>query len=188
MQDERIIQLYGQRDEQAIQATREKYGGFCFRIAFNLLSVREDAEECVNDVYFSAWRQIPPLLPVSLRAFLGRVTRNLAISRYRASTSQKRGRGIEQLLSELEECLPDGNSLDSQVDSRALSRLIAQWLDTLSACDRMLFVRRYWYGDSLTEISHETGSSPRELSQRTFRLRKKLKQELAKEGYSLETR
>ena len=117
MEDERIIQLYNQRDEGAVQATREKYGGLCFRIALNLLSVREDAEECVNDVYFAAWRQIPPLLPASLGAFLGRVTRNLAISRYRASTAQKRDRGVGLLLSELEECLPDGNSLDAQVDS-----------------------------------------------------------------------
>ncbi|RKJ41718.1 sigma-70 family RNA polymerase sigma factor [Acutalibacter sp. 1XD8-33] len=184
MEDERIIQLYNQRDEGAVQATREKYGGLCFRIALNLLSVREDAEECVNDVYFAAWRQIPPLLPASLGAFLGRVTRNLAISRYRASTAQKRDRGVGLLLSELEECLPDGNSLDAQVDSRALSRLVSRWLDTLSPEDRTLFVRRYWYGDSLPEISRQTGTAPEALSQRTFRLRKKLKQQLTKEGYS----
>lgn len=185
MEDSRIIELFQRRDEQAIAETRRKYGGYCHQIAFNLLSVREDAEECVSDALFAAWRQIPPVFPQSLRAFLGRITRNLSISRYRAGAAKKRSSGMEDLLLELEDCLPDGNDLESQVDTRALAGLISRWLDTLTPRDRELFVRRYWYGDSLVDISAAMEETPQELAQRTFRLRKMLKRLLEKEGYSL---
>lgn len=184
VEDKRIIELFRRRDERAIVETRRKYGGYCHSIAYNLLSVREDAEECVSDALFAAWRQIPPAFPRSLRAFLGRITRNLSISRYRAGAAKKRFSGIEDLLTELEDCLPDSNGLESQVDSRALAGLISQWLDTLTPQDRELFVRRYWYGDSLGDIAAAMEETPQELAQRTFRLRKLLKHLLEKEGYS----
>lgn len=189
MEDKRIIELFRRRDEQAIAEARNKYGGYCHKIAYNLLSVHEDAEECVSDALFAAWRQIPPVFPKSLRTFLGRITRNLSISRYRASAAKKRspnmGPGMEQLLTELEDCLPDGNDLDAQVDSQALAALISRWVDGLTPRDRELFVRRYWYGDSLGEIARAMEETPRELAQRTFRLRKMLKNLLEKEGYSI---
>ena len=185
MEDKRIIELFQRRDEQAIAETRRKYGGYCHKIAYNLLSVQEDAEECVSDALFAAWRQIPPVLPQSLRSFLGRITRNLSISRYRAGTAKKRASGIEALLSELEDCLPDGNDLDTQVDSRALAGLISRWVDGLTARDQELFIRRYWYGDSLQEIAAAMEETPQELAQRTFRLRKMLKYRLEEEGYSI---
>lgn len=185
MDDRHIINLFRRRDELAIDETRRKYGPYCNKIALNLLGSPEDAEECVSDALFAAWRQIPPLIPRSLRAFLGRVTRNLSVSKYRSGKAQKRSCGMEELLSELSDCLPDGNSLDDQVDSRALTVVIAGWLDTLAPLDRELFVRRYWFCDSLGDIAAEMGETPQQLAQRTFQLRKSLKQRLEKEGYTI---
>lgn len=185
MDDTRIIDLYRRRDELAIDETRRKYGPYCSRIAMNLLGSPEDAEECVSDALFAAWRQIPPLIPQSLRTFLGRVTRNLCVSRYRAQRAKKRCRGMEELLSELSDCLPDGSSLEEQVDSRALSGAISLWLDGLVPRDRELFVRRYWFGDSLTEIAVRMEDTPQQLAQQTYRLRRSLKQCLEKEGYTV---
>ncbi len=185
VEDKGIVELFSRRDERGIQEARRKYGGFCFKIAINLLGVKEDAEECVSDALYAAWRQIPPAVPRSMRAFLGRITRNLSISRYRTATAQKRGGGMEELLCELEECLPDRKGLDDQVDSRALTELISRWLDSLTTGDRELFVRRYWYGDSLQDMAGDLEQSPRELAQRTFWMRKKLKQVLEREGYTV---
>lgn len=185
MDDMHIITLYRRRDEQAIAETRRKYGPYCHKIAMNLLGSREDAEECVSDALYAAWRQIPPLIPQSLRAFLGRVTRNLSVSRYRSYTAQKRSCGMEELLSELSDCLPDGSSLEDRVDSRALAGIITRWLDELPPRDRELFVRRYWFCDSLSDIAVRMEETPAALSQRAFQLRKQLKQRLEKEGYTI---
>ncbi len=185
MDDMRIIELYKRRDELAISETRRKYGPYCNKIALNLLGSREDAEECVSDALFAAWRQIPPLIPRSLRAFLGRVTRNLSVSRYRSGTASKRSCGMEDMLSELADCLPDGSSLEDQVDARALTNIITRWLDSLAARDRELFVRRYWFCDSLSDIAAEMEETPAMLAQRTFGLRKSLKNRLEKEGYTI---
>ena len=184
MEDSKIIELFWQRDEQAIAETENKYGGFCHHIAMRLLDVREDAEECVQDTFLAAWRQIPPTLPGSLKAFLGRVTRNLAISRYRSSTAQKRCSGVEAMLSELEECLPDrGDGPEARADSKELSYTISRWLCELGDADRQLFLRRYWYGDTIKELAIAMDAEHRDLSNRTYRLRKKLKAYLEKEGY-----
>lgn len=185
MDDRHIIDLFRRRDELAISETRRKYGPYCNKIALNLLGSPEDAEECVSDALFAAWRQIPPLIPRSLRAFLGRVARNLSVSKYRSRNARKRSCGMDELLSELSDCLPDGNSLDDQVDSRALTGIITGWLDTLDPRDRELFVRRYWFCDSLGDIAAEMEEVPGQLAQRTFQLRRSLKQRLEKEGYSI---
>lgn len=185
MDDMHIISLFRRRDELAITETRRKYGPYCQKIAMNLLGSREDAEECVSDALYAAWRQIPPLMPRSLRIFLGRVTRNLSVSRYRADRARKRSCGMDELLSELSDCLPDGCSVEEEADSRALSVTISGWLDTLSPGDRELFVRRYWFCDSLMDIAARMEETPRQLAQRTYRLRKLLKQCLEKEGYTI---
>ena len=185
MEDTRIIDLYNRRDELAITETRRKYGPYCNKIAMNLLGSTEDAEECVSDALFAAWRQIPPLIPRSLRAFLGRVTRNLCVSRYRSVKAQKRSCGMAQLLSELSDCLPDGDTLEDQVDSRALTAVITRWLDELPPRDRELFVRRYWFCDSLSDIAAHMEEPPQALSQRAYQLRKSLKNRLEKEGYTI---
>lgn len=182
MEDAGIIELYNRRDEAAILETERKYGAYCARVAMNLLGVREDAEECVNDAMHAAWMAIPPESPRSLKTFVGRITRNLCVSRWRRDHAKKRFDGVEVLLSELDDCVPDGVSLDDIVESRRLAGAISAWLDTLGAEDSALFVRRYWHGESVAELARECGCAPRQLTQRMLRLRKKLKAHLEAEG------
>lgn len=183
MEDRAIIQLYFDRDERAIACTQEKYGALCLRIAGNIVSCREDAEECVSDTYHTAWRKMPPTWPECLRAFLTRITRNLAISRVRSEQAQKRGGG--QLLMELTDCIPDTNTPEQQAELHALSDAISRWLDTLAPDDRALFIRRYYFADDLKTLGRLTGQTERQLAQRMLRLRRKLKQALQQEGIAV---
>ncbi len=181
MTDEQIIQLYFDRDQAAIAETDRKYGAYCHSIAANLLG-REDSEECVNDTYHTAWTRIPPEIPQSLKAFLGRIVRNLSISRFRHLHAQKRSSGADVLLSELEDCLPSSQTVESVADSRELSRLISSWLGTLSGDDRALFVLRYWHGTAVQDLAQKCGCTPNALSLRIRRLRKNLKHYLEAKG------
>lgn len=185
MDDELIIELYFQRDEVAITETDRKYGAFCNRIAMNILSLREDAEECVNDTWHAAWRQMPPVCPNSLRAFLGRITRNLSVSRFRRDRAQKRYSGMKQMLSELDDCVPSPDAVEHIIEAEQLSELISDWLDALSADDCALFVRRYWHGDAVNALAKECGVTQNQMAQRMFRLRKSLKAALEAEGVAL---
>lgn len=185
MDDERIIGLYFQRNEMAIAETERKYGAFCHHIALNILSIREDAQECVNDTYHAAWTQMPPVFPHSLKAFLGRITRNLSISRYRANHAKKRYHGMEVLLSELEDCIPSNEPVELVIEHMELSRIISDWLDSLPSEDSLLFVRRYWYGDSIRHLAARSGCTPAQMSQRMLRLRKNLKNVLESEGVAI---
>ena len=185
MEDKHIIDLYFQRNETAIAETATKYGTFCHKIALNILSVREDAEECVNDTYHSVWNQIPPTNPNSFRAFLGRITRNLSISRFRAIRAKKRYQGIELMLSELEECIPASANVEQVVEAQELSALISDWLHALKEQEAMLFVRRYWYGDSVQELAKKSGTTAAKMAQIMLRLRKSLKAYLEQKGVTL---
>lgn len=182
MEDSQIIALYWDRDQRAIEETARKYGGVCHRIAMNILSRHEDAEECVNDTYHAAWNQIPPEQPPRLLAYLGRIVRNISISRFRANQAQKRCQGMEILLSELENCLPAAETVDAAMERKLLGGIISRWLDSLEKTDRVLFVRRYWYGDSVQSLARETGCSPNQMAQRMLRLRRGLKAALEQEG------
>ena len=184
MTDEQIIRLYFDRDQAAIAETDRKYGSYCYSIASNLLG-REDSEECVNDTYHAAWTHIPPEVPQSLKAFLGRIVRNLSISRFRRSHAQKRSSGTDVLLSELEDCLPTPQTVETEADSRELSRLISSWLATLSGDDRALFVLRYWHGSAVQDLAENCGCTPNAVSLRIRRLRKNLKYYLEAKGVSL---
>jgi RNA polymerase sigma-70 factor (ECF subfamily) len=185
MEDESIVQLYWQRDEAAISETGIKYGKFCQRISMNILSVREDAEECVNDTYQSVWNAVPTDRPRSLTAYLGRIIRNLSINRWNRNHAQKRHDGMEILLSELEGCIPSNESLERSIEDRELSELVTKWLKGLPAADRALFVRRYWHGDALGPLAAESGVSPQKLAQKMLRLRGSLKALLEREGVAL---
>ncbi len=185
MEDKSIIDLYFERSEQAITETDKKYGTFCRCIAMNILSIREDADECVNDTYLAVWNSIPPGNPDSLRAFLGRITRNLSVSRYRAHRSQKRYSGMNAIFDELSECIPSANGTEQIIDSIQLSALLNRWLDSLSDDDCALFIRRYWFGESVEQLARARRSSSNSTSQKLSRLRKKLRQLLRSEGISL---
>ena len=184
MTDEQIIQLYFDRDQRAITETDRKYGSYCYSIAANLLG-REDSEECVNDTYHAAWTHIPPEIPQSLKTFLGRIVRNLSISRFRRTHARKRSSGTDVLLSELEDCLPDAHTVEAEADSRELSRLISSWLASLSGDDRALFVLRYWHGTAVQNLAKQCGCTPNALSLRIRRLRKSLKHYLEAKGVDL---
>ena len=185
MEDHRIIELYWQRKESAITETAKKYGGFCHRIALNILSVQEDAEECVNDSYHSVWNRIPPTRPESFKAFLGRIVRNLSISRYRKNRAQKRYSGMELLLSELEDCIPAAEQVETVIERAQLSTLISDWLESLSSEERTLFIRRYWFGEELQQLAREFRLTPNALAGRMLKLRKALRHQLEEEGIAL---
>ena len=185
MEDRQIVALYHAREERAIRESEKKYGAYCRRIARNILTLPEDAEECVSDTWLAAWNAMPPQLPQVLSAFFGRIVRNLSISRYRASRAQKRYSGLETLLSELEDCLPSPDTMERQLERLELSRLIGGWLERLSSDDRALFLGRYWYGEPVKNLARRAGLSPNTVSQRLGRLRSKLKQVLEAEGVEL---
>ena len=182
MEDREIVALYHARDEGAISETAAKYGAFCLRIALNLLGIREDADECVNDTYLAAWRRMPPELPASLRAFLGRITRNLSISRDRQTRARKRYAGMEALLSELDDCVPSPATVEQTLDAMELTRHIEAWLGALPERERRLFLRRYWYGEALSELAAQEGERPARLAQLMLRLRRSLRAHLEAEG------
>ncbi len=185
MEDQSIIELFFRRSEQAISETEVKYGGYCGAIASNILAQPEDSEECLNDTWLAAWNDIPPSRPNCLRAYLGRLTRNLAITRYRYSHAARRRSGMDLLLSELEDCLPAPGGVEQVLEQSELSRILQDWLDGLPAEDRKLFVRRYWYGVSVKTLAGEAGTKENLMAQRLLRLRKKLKRKLEQEGESL---
>lgn len=185
MEDLQIIELYWRRDEQAITETDGKYGPFCHRLAMNILRSFQDSEECVSDTYQKTWETIPPQKPDSLRAYLGRIVRNLSISRYRALHAQKRYSGLEVLLSELEDCVPTPDNVQRTVEAGELSGLIAAWLETWGEEDRALFLRRYWNGESVKELARAVGVSPNAMTKRLLRLRESLRVYLEREGVAV---
>ena len=151
MEDERIVALYWQRDEAAIRETEEKYGRYLMRIARNILSDEEDSRESVNDTYWRAWQTMPPHRPAVLGAYLGKITRGLAIDRYREKNREKRrGSQYALSLSELEECVSGGGA-EEQMDLQLLAEAIGAYLRTLPPRNRSIFLRRYYAMDSLKE-------------------------------------
>ena len=185
MEDVAIIELYWARNEDALTQTDLKYGPMCRSLAFNILSDRQDSEECVNDTWHRAWDTMPPQRPTSLRAYLGRIVRNLSISRLRQRAAQKRGGGANMLLSELEDCLPSPASVEQQLDAGELAASISHWLRTLDTDDRVLFVRRYWYGDPVHMLADRWGFEPNRMAKRMLKLRRSLKLWLEQEGFAV---
>ncbi len=185
MEDLQIIDLYWQRDERAIRETDGKYGALCHRIAMNILSSYQDSEECVSDTYGRCWDTMPPQRPFSLRSYVGRIVRNLSISRYRANHAQKRFAGAEVLLSELADCVPTPDNVQRTVEAGELGELISAWLDTLEREERALFLRRYWSGESVAELAGEAGLRPNALTKRLLRLREQLRRYLEERGVTV---
>ena len=180
-----IVDLYWDRDENAITQTDIKYGAFCRGLAKNILSLMEDAEECVNDTYHKAWMSMPSERPAKLKAWLGRVVRNTALDQWRKNHAQRRYGGMDVMLSELEDCLPDPKTVEQEMEAAELGENISRWLRTLSREDRALFVLRYWKGESVSDLAKKWRTTPSKLSQKMYRLRQSLKSELEKEGVYL---
>lgn len=182
MDDSRIVELYWARSEDAIAQTEQKYGKYCFRIAHNILANREDAEESVNDTYLKTWNSLPPQRPAALAAFLGRLTRNLSISRWRARTAAKRGGGeITLALEELDECIAAKQTAESEFLYHETVHAVQQFLDALPETQRDVFLRRYFFLDSVASIGKDFGFSQSKVKSMLFHTRKKLRAQLQKE-------
>lgn len=183
LDDLQIVDLYWRRDPDAISQSLQKYGAYCFRVAKNILSSREDAEECVNDTWMRAWNSMPENRPAYLGSFLGTITRRLACSRLRRDTAQKRGGGqIPLVLEELEQCLPAVPGADRAVEARELERAINSFLHTLPARECSIFLRRYWYAESIEGIARRYDIRQNTVKSSLYRSRQKLKNYLEKEG------
>lgn len=186
MKDHEIIDLYWERNEKAITATADKYGNYCYSISYNILYNNEDAEECVNDTYLGAWKSMPPQRPELLSAYLGKITRNLSLNRFRYYTAEKRGRGqTELVLSELEDCLPAETSVEQIVEEKVLVNSINRFLYEQPEQKRNIFIRRYWYLYSIRDIAESYGMSEINIATLLFRMRNELKTHLEKEGIAL---
>lgn len=186
MDDGRIVQLYWDRDERAIPATADKYGSYCASIARNILGSREDAEECVNDTYLRAWSAMPPHRPGVLSAFLGKLTRNLSLNRYKYNTADRRGGGeAPAVLDEIGELVSDTDTVEGEIDRRELVQAIDAFLGGLPADKRRIFVCRYWYFDSVSHIASRFGMTENRVSVTLHRLRRKLRDHLLEGGFDL---
>ena len=173
MEDEAMVALLWRRSPQAIEELDKKYGRLCRKLANNIVNSREDAEECVNDAYLGVWNAIPPARPHPLRAYLVKVVRNVAWKVCERRQAAKRS-GCTVALEELEGCLTDGKTVEDEVEARELARLIEAFLDTLTAKERVIFMRRYGFLDSYGEIARRVGISEKNVSVRLSRMRRKL--------------
>ena len=186
MEDLTIVDLYWNRDEDAILYTQRKYGALCQTIAHNILGNREDAEECVNDTYLQAWNSIPPHRPTALSTFLGKIVRNLSFNRYKHNTRDKRGGGeIPLVLDELAECVSDRDDVPHGYAMKELVSAINDFLDTLPETKRNVFVCRYWFTDSIADIAKRYGMERAAVSMMLSRTRTQLHNYLTKQGYDL---
>lgn len=183
MEDEKIIELYWKRDEEALRQTNQKYGSFCYYIAQNILKNEEDSKECVNDTWFKTWTVIPPKRPEFFQSFLGKITRNLSLDRYRKRRASKRGGGnADAIYEELESCIADAGTEDTRTDAIVITDALNQFLTGLSKDARIIFVRRYWYADSVLQIAQRYHMSESKVKSSLMRSRNKLKAFLEKEG------
>ena len=186
--DRQLEELQRRREEAeaAIAESSAKYGGYCYQIAFRILALREDAEECVGDTWLRAWEAMPPSRPGRLDTFLGKITRNLSLDRWRALRAQKRWQGQAELaLTELGDCLPASGGVEQEVEAAALAESLNRFLESLPQEKRVLFVRRYWYLCSVEELAAWSGRRRGTVSAALFRLRQDLREHLEREGFTL---
>lgn len=183
MEDNRIVDLYWARSENAINETALKYGKYCYAIAYNILSSSEDADECVNDTYLGAWNSMPPNRPSILSTFLGKITRRISLNRWREKNVNKRGGGeVPLVLDELEDCIPSDNNVENDVQAADLAKVIDNFIIALPNTERRVFVCRYWYLDSIPTICKQFGFSQSKVKSMLYRTRGKLMLHLKEEG------
>ena len=186
MEDSQIIELYWRRDQSAISETAGKYGGFLWNIAWNVLRSHGDAEECVNDTYLRTWNAIPPARPSAFRAWLGRITRNLSLDRWKPVRATKRGGDeMDLLLGELDDCVPAPHGTEKALEDQEIAGLISGFLRKLPAETRLIFLRRYWYGESVADIAARLNCGQGKVKSSLFRTRNALRSFLEQEGVCL---
>lgn len=182
MEDSRIIELFFARSERAITELSLKYGGICRKVAFHILNNSQDVEECVNDAYLGVWNSIPPERPDPLVTYVCRITRNLALKKYRYNAAQKRNSFYDMSLSELEECIPAAGQEPASCSEEDLTRMIEAFLDSMDKKSRIMFVKRYWYAEPVKAIAEEFGMTENHAAVKLLRIRGKLKDYLEKRG------
>ena len=184
MEDQQIIQFYWDRDEQAIQETENKYGKKLYNVAYRILETCEDSQECVSDTYLAAWNVIPPQWPEYLFAFLAKICRNLCFGRLDWLNAAKRKAEVIALTREMELCIPD-IGIDRRMEGRELGEALNRFLGTISRENRMIFLRRYWFADSVEAIAERYGMTQSKVKTSLHRTRNKLSAFLAKEGIQI---
>ena len=183
MDDNAIIELYWERSEDAISKTAAKYGGYCYTIAYNILSNNEDAEESVNDTWLAAWNTMPPRRPKLLAAFLGKMTRFISLDRWKNRTARKRGGGeVPLVLEELEECISGDENVEKEYLQKEFAKSLNQFVENLPDVERKVFLCRYWYMDSIEDIAERFGFSESKVASMLHRTRGKLRKMLEQEG------
>lgn len=185
MDDNRIVELFFARDEAALAETEKKYGGLCRYIASNILALREDVEECINDVLLALWNAIPPERPLDLRAYIGKAVRNNAHARTRDANAWKRGGRVQIVGDEFLSLLEDGTDLASEFEARRAGEVISRFLERINKSDKKIFVMRYWMGMSIEQITAQTGYGESRVKMSLHRTRKKLAAELEREGITV---
>lgn len=183
MEDSSIVELYWTRSEHAITETESKYGKYCYAIAYNILTNPEDAEESVNDTYLGAWNSMPPHRPSLLSTFLGKITRRVSLKKWRDKSRDKRGGGeVALALDELEECVSTNTTIEDEIIAKELARTLNHFIAILPDTERAVFICRYWYLDSINQISQEFGFSQSKVKSMLRRTRAKLLFYLRQEG------
>ena len=186
MDDEMIVRLYWNRNENAISESSRKYGAYCTAIAQNILQDRSDAEECVNDTWLRAWNAMPPHMPSVLSVFLGKITRNLSFDRFRKLHREKRGGGsFDVVLDELAECVSGSDDTERRWEEKELKEEIDRFLSRLPKEQRYMFILRYWYADSVSDIAERFRTSANNVSVTLSRIRQKLKRDLIERGFDV---
>lgn len=176
--DKSIIELFFERSEKALVELDIKYGKLCHKLSYSILNSRQDAEECVNDAYLGVWNAIPPARPDPLRAYICKVVRNISLKLYYRTKAEKRSSVYDIAIQELEDYLPAPNTVEAEVETKELTLIIEEFLDTLSEENCVIFLRRYWFFDTYAEIAERTGISKKSVSMRLVRIRKQMKQYL----------
>lgn len=185
MEDSKIIELFFERSEQAIVELSKKYDNVSKKIAFNILKNKQDCEECVNDAYLGVWNTVPPQRPTSLKAYVCKIVRSLSIKRYHSNTAVKRNSVYDVALDELENCFMSTSLVEQEFSAKETAKVIDNFLKKLDKESRVMFIRRYWYADSIEDIAEMFQTGNHNISVRLFRIREKLKKQLAKEGVYL---
>lgn len=175
MDDEKIIELFFNRSEQAIEEVDKKYGKTCHNISYNILHNKLDAEECVNDAYLGAWNAIPPARPNPLLTYLCKIVRNLSLKRYEFNTAIKRNSTYDVAMEELESCLSSPETVESEIALKELTHIIENFLDSISTENRVIFLRRYWFSDTYSDIAARVGMTEKNVSVRLTRIRENLR-------------
>ena len=176
--DEKIITLFFERDQQGIRELDIKYGKICHNLSYNIVNSRQDAEECVNDAYLGAWNAIPPTRPKPLLSYIVKIVRNISLKSYWKEEAAKRNSSYTIAMQEIDGCIADKKTVDDEVEARELACIIEEFLDTLTAENRVIFMRRYWFADSYKDIAEFVGLSEKNISVRLTRIREKMKQYL----------